>query len=68
MGALRKMKWFHSVFNTDFNFVLLLVVILKQKYKPSSEFILKGDLVTAQSLMGNIVSTEILDYPIPIQG
>lgn len=68
MGALRKIEWFHYVFNTDFDFVFLLVVILEQKYKPSSEYILKEDLVTAQSLMGNIVSTEVLDYSIPIQG
>lgn len=68
MGALRKIEWFHSVFNTDFDFVFLLVVILRQKYKPSSEYILKEDLVTAQSLMGNIVSTEVLDYSMPIQG
>lgn len=66
MKALRKRQWFHSAFNTehnqhkDFDFVFLPVVILKQKYKPSSQFILKGDLVTTQSLMGNTVYTEIL--------
>lgn len=69
MKALRKRQWFHSAFNTEhdqhknFDFVFLPVVILKQKYKPSSQFILKGDLVSAQSLMGNTVYTEIFRLP-----